>query len=112
MAKGIYIKDEKELEDYIVNNNKELKKIKRGSKEFIKELDLEKSKMNIQRFNPDFDHRLDQVVPSAELSRTAEPMVSPYLWYWKATPYSSWPAGKVLCMSNTAPKFGEEVSAN
>jgi hypothetical protein len=35
---------------------------------------------------PDFDHRLDQVVPSAELSRTAEPMVSPYLWYWKATP--------------------------
>jgi len=48
-SKGIYIKDEKELEDYIVNNNKELKKIKRGSKEFIKELDLEKSKMNIQR---------------------------------------------------------------
>ncbi|MDC0353599.1 DNA gyrase subunit B [Candidatus Pelagibacter sp.] len=58
-SKGIYIKDEKELEDYIVNNNKELKKIKKGSKEFTKELDLEKSKMNIQRFkglgemNPD-----------------------------------------------------------
>jgi len=49
-SKGIYIKDEKELENYIVNNNKELKKIKKGSKEFIKELDLEKSKMNIQRF--------------------------------------------------------------
>ena len=49
-SKGVYIKDEKELEDYIVNNNKDLKKMKRGSKDFIKELDLEKSKMNIQRF--------------------------------------------------------------
>ena len=49
-SKGIYIKDEKELEDYIVNNNKDLKKMKRGSKDFIKELDVEKSKMNIQRF--------------------------------------------------------------
>ena len=49
-SKGIYIKDEKELEDYIINNNKELKKIKKGSKEFTKELDIEKSKLNIQRF--------------------------------------------------------------
>ncbi|MFL2903170.1 MAG: DNA gyrase subunit B [Candidatus Pelagibacter sp.] len=49
-SKGIYIKDEKELENYIVNNNKELKKIKKGSKEFLRELDIEKSKMNIQRF--------------------------------------------------------------
>ena len=49
-SKGIYIKDEKELEDYIVNNNKELKKIKRGSKEYFKGLEIEKSKMNIQRF--------------------------------------------------------------
>ncbi len=58
-SKGIYIKDEKELEDYIINNNKELKKFKRGSKEYLKALDSEKSKMNIQRFkglgemNPD-----------------------------------------------------------
>ncbi len=49
-TKGIYIKDEKELEDYILNNNKEIKKIKKGTKEFTKALDLEKSKMNIQRF--------------------------------------------------------------
>ncbi len=49
-SKGVYIKDEKELEDYIINNNKELKKIKKGSKEFAKELDIEKSKLSIQRF--------------------------------------------------------------
>jgi len=49
-SKSIYIKDEKELEDYIVNNSKELKKFKRGSKEYSKGLEIEKSKMNIQRF--------------------------------------------------------------
>ncbi|MDC3041723.1 DNA gyrase subunit B [Candidatus Pelagibacter sp.] len=49
-SKGIYIKDEKELEDYIINNNKELKKIKKGSKDYLKKIDDEKSKMNIQRF--------------------------------------------------------------
>ncbi|MEK9561305.1 MAG: toprim domain-containing protein, partial [Pelagibacteraceae bacterium] len=49
-SKGIYIKDEKELEDYIVANNKDLKKLKKGSKEYSNALDLEKSKMNIQRF--------------------------------------------------------------
>ena len=58
-SKGIYIKDEYELENYLVNNNKDLKKIKKGSKEYYKALDDEKSKMNIQRFkglgemNPD-----------------------------------------------------------
>jgi len=49
-TKGIYIKDEKELEEYILNNNKELKKIKKGSKEYTKAFDEEKSKMSIQRF--------------------------------------------------------------
>jgi len=45
--KGIYIKDEKELESYIVKNNKNLKK---NSKDYLKKLEFEKSKMNIQRF--------------------------------------------------------------
>ncbi|MBD1140853.1 DNA gyrase subunit B [Pelagibacterales bacterium SAG-MED39] len=49
-SKGIYIKDEKELEEYIVTNNKELKNIKKGSKEFFNKIDKEKSNMNIQRF--------------------------------------------------------------
>ena len=49
-SKGIYIKDEEELENYIVTNNKEIKKIKRGSKEFSKLIEIEKSKMSIQRF--------------------------------------------------------------
>ncbi len=49
-TKGIYIKDEKELENYILNNSKELKKIKKGSKDFEKKLQEEKSKISIQRF--------------------------------------------------------------
>ena len=49
-SKGIYIKDEKELENYIIKNSVELKKIKRGSKDFLKFLEIEKTKMSIQRF--------------------------------------------------------------
>ena len=49
-SKGIYIKDEKDLENYIINNSKDLKKIKKNSKEFDKIIQLEKSKLNIQRF--------------------------------------------------------------
>ena len=49
-SKGIYIKDEKELEEYILNNSKNLKRIKKGSKEFVKVFNVEKSKISIQRF--------------------------------------------------------------
>ena len=49
-SKAIYIKDEKELNEYILNNSKELKKLKKGSGEFLKVYNEEKSKMSIQRF--------------------------------------------------------------
>ena len=49
-SKGIYIKDEKELENYILKNSHDLKKLKKGSKDFIRTFENEKSKMNIQRF--------------------------------------------------------------
>ena len=49
-SKATYIKDESELERYILKNSKEIKKFKKGSKEFYKIYEEEKSKLSIQRF--------------------------------------------------------------
>ena len=58
-SKGIYIKDENELEKYILKNTKDTKKFKKGSKEFNNFIENEKANLSIQRFkglgemNPD-----------------------------------------------------------
>ena len=49
-SKGIYIKDEKDLENYIMKNSKDLKSAKKNSKEFERIIQYEKSKLSIQRF--------------------------------------------------------------
>ena len=50
-SKNYYIKNDKELENFIIKSSDKTKNnIKKNSKEFIKFIEEEKSKMNIQRF--------------------------------------------------------------
>ena len=48
--KSIYIKDEKALEDYILEISKIDKKIKKGSSEYKKFIQTQREKLSIQRF--------------------------------------------------------------
>ena len=49
-GKSFYIKDEKELDNFLISNSKNLKKAKKNSKVYEEILSEEKSKLNIQRF--------------------------------------------------------------
>ncbi len=49
-SKNIYLKDEDDLERFILKNSNDIKKYKKGSKEYIAKFELEKSKLSIQRF--------------------------------------------------------------
>ena len=48
--KSVYIKDEKALEEYILNSNKDNRKLKKGSIEYKKFLQDQREKLSIQRF--------------------------------------------------------------
>ncbi len=67
-GKSFYIKDEKELESFLINNSKNLKKLKKNTKAYEEILSDEKSKLNIQRFKG-----LGEMNPEELWSTTLDP---------------------------------------
>ena len=67
-GKSFYIKDEKELEGFLINNSKNLKKLKKNTKAYEEILSDEKSKLNIQRFKG-----LGEMNPEELWSTTLDP---------------------------------------
>ena len=67
-GKSFYIKDEIELDNFLVNNSKNLKKLKKNTKAYEEILSDEKSKLNIQRFKG-----LGEMNPEELWSTTLDP---------------------------------------
>ena len=67
-GKSFYIKDEIELDNFLVNNSKNLKKLKKNTKSYGEILSDEKSKLNIQRFKG-----LGEMNPEELWSTTLDP---------------------------------------